>query len=94
MTAKPNVKKAVDKAIKLVGLKQLAGELKISYQAMRGWQDKNRMPDTEFSGRTKHSLKIHKLTDGTVSVDMLLGHEPLAIAVELEKLKAKINANK
>ena len=93
MATKPNVKKAVGKAIKLVGLKQLASDLKISYQAMRGWQDKNRMPDTEFSGRTHHALNIHRLTKGKVSVEMLLGHEPLAIAVALEKLK-KIYANK
>ena len=76
-TKKPNVKKAMGKAIEIVGLAQLAKDLGVTYQAMRRWQDQNRMPDTEFSCRTHHSETVEKSTSGQVTVTDLLGHIPV-----------------
>ena len=76
-TKKLNVKKALQNAINILGLKPMAKGLDLSYQSIRLWQSVNRMPDTEFSCRTSHSVKIEKLTKGQVTVTDLLGYIPV-----------------
>lgn len=71
-----NTKRALTKATKLVGLGELAKKLGVTRQAIYNWQDKNAMPDTEYSGKTTHSLKIQRLTDGQVKVSDLLWFTP------------------
>lgn len=70
------VKTSLEKAIKIIGLKQLAVELGISYQSVRGWMDRNRMPDSEYSCRTRYAEKIQKLTKGKVKQVDILGVKP------------------
>ena len=71
-----NTKKALDNAINIVGLQPLAEILGCSYQAIRKWQKQNRMPDSEYSGRTTNCLKIQEVTEGEVTVKHLLGEIP------------------
>lgn len=73
---KINVKRVLDKAIDIIGLQPMARGLGIKYQAIKGWQDRNRMPDTEFSGRTTHSKKIQIMSRNKVKVEDLLGFVP------------------
>ncbi len=69
-------KDSLETAVRLIGLQQLANGLGCSYQAIRKWQKLNRMPDSEFSGRTMHSKKIQELTGNKVTIFMLLGCVP------------------
>ena len=80
-----STKTALNKAIRLVGLIDLAKGLGISYQSISRWQLINRMPDTEYSCRTNHAIKIEKLTGGEVTVSDLLGHVPTCVAIKRDK---------
>ncbi len=73
---KKTLREPLDKAIEIVGLKKLADELGITYQSIRGWQLYNRMPDSEYSCRTRYSEKIEKLTKGKVKRSDLLSFVP------------------
>ena len=70
---------------------KLADKLGITYQAMRGWHDKNRMPDTEYSGRTHHAVNIQVETDSAVTVTMMLGHVPVAAQQFADKKNIEIS---
>jgi hypothetical protein len=59
-------------AIERVGLGALAKELGVSGQAVRKWQRAGRMPRTEWTGETKYSELIQRLTMDVVTKDMLL----------------------
>jgi hypothetical protein len=72
---------ALAKAIEIIGLTAMANELDIKYQSIRGWQDRNRMPDTEFSCRTQYAVKIQAMTDDKVTVEQLLGHRPACLDI-------------
>jgi DNA-binding transcriptional regulator YdaS (Cro superfamily) len=67
---------AINKAVKICGKRGLARDLGLAYQSVNRWAEQNRMPDSEYSGRTKHSLKIEEVTEGEVTVEMLLGWRP------------------
>ena len=84
-----DVNEYLEKAISLEevgGISNMARTLNVSIQAIRGWQDRNRMPDAEYSGRSKHALKIQKMTNNKVTVKQILGHVPACIADAVEKL--------
>ncbi len=78
-------KQAIKKAIKLVGKKGLSEHLGISYQAVDCWAENNRMPDTEYSGRTSYSVLIEDLTEGAVDIKSLLGYVPVCVAIKYRK---------
>lgn len=78
-------KTALNKAIDQLGLTPMAKELGMNYQAITGWRDRDRMPDTEYSGRTHHAVKIQKMSGGRVTVTMLLGHVPVAAKAYAER---------
>jgi hypothetical protein len=80
-----STKTALKKALEILGPVNMAEGLGVSYQAIYGWRDRNRMPDTEYSGRTEHAMGIEAMTNGQVTVEMLLGHMPVAV----ERLLAK-----
>lgn len=89
MAKAKDVNSYLEKAINLeeVGnISNMARELNVSSQAIRGWQDRNRMPDAEYSCRSKHALKIQKMTNNKVTVKQILGHVPACISDEVEKL--------
>jgi hypothetical protein len=62
----------ITKAVEIVGLHLLAKELGLTYQAILKWQAKSRMPRTEWTGETKYSEIIEKLTKGEVTKRALL----------------------
>jgi hypothetical protein len=59
-------------AIEIVGLKNLAMHLCVTYQAVRKWEKKGRLPRTEWTGETNYAERIEKLTCGKVSKAILL----------------------
>jgi DNA-binding transcriptional regulator YdaS (Cro superfamily) len=67
---------AINKAVKIRGKRALARDLGLAYQSVNRWADQNRMPDSEYSGRTRHALRIQEVTEGAVTVEMLLGWVP------------------
>lgn len=73
-----STKTALKKAVNMIGLTPMSHKLDVTYQAINGWIDRNRMPDTEYSGRTQYAVKIQKMTDGKVTVSKILGHVPVA----------------
>lgn len=78
-----STKTALKKAIKITGGKSvLANNLGIAYQSINRWMQENRMPDSEYSCRSNHAEKIEKLTDGKVTVAMVLGHIPTCIKIK------------
>ena len=91
MPKEKDVNEYLEKAISLEevgGVSNMARTLNVSVQAIRGWQDRNRMPDAEYSGRSTHALKIQKMTNNKVTVEQILGHVPACISDEVEKLNA------
>lgn len=64
--------------IELVGLAKMARELGISYQAIRLWEKRGRMPRTEWTGETSYCAKIQEMTDGAVTKESLLAPWPAA----------------
>jgi hypothetical protein len=62
----------VTEVIALVGLKTLASELKVTYQAIRKWEKAGRLPRTEWTGETNYSGIIERLTEGKVTKAALL----------------------
>jgi len=62
----------ISKSIELVGLAQLARELGVTYQAIRKWELKGRLPRTEWTGETNYSSRIEAATHGQVSRAALL----------------------
>jgi hypothetical protein len=71
-----SVKTGLNKAHKLLGKVNLAKQLGISYQAIDRWYLQNRMPATEYNGRTQYSKKIQELTEGAVTIEDLCGFVP------------------
>lgn len=78
-------KTALNKAINAVGLTPMGKELGVHYQAITGWRDRDRMPDTEYSGRSHHAVKIQGMCGGKVTVTNLLGHVPVAAQLYADK---------
>lgn len=62
----------ITQAIQIVGLQPLAKGLKVSYQAVRKWEDAGTLPRTEWTGETNYSSVIEKLTGGKVTRRALL----------------------
>ncbi|HZF19482.1 MAG TPA: YdaS family helix-turn-helix protein [Burkholderiales bacterium] len=60
------------RAIEIVGLSTLAQKLGVTYQAIRKWQRRGRMPRTEWTGETNYAGTIEQLTDGRVTKISLL----------------------
>jgi len=63
---------AITKAIKIVGLQDLASGLGVTYQAVRKWEAAGRLPRTEWTGETNYADQIMVLTGGAVSREDLL----------------------
>lgn len=63
----------ISQAIKDVGLAELARRLGVTYQAIRKWEARGRLPRTEWTGETNYSRLIDEATDGRVSRNALLG---------------------
>lgn len=85
--AKPKVRVHIKKALKNKGPIVLGRMLGITYQAIYGWRDRNKMPDKEFAGGSVYSARIQHATDNDVTVEDLLGWVPEPQAKELERLK-------
>lgn len=66
---KPNL---ISQAIEIVGLVRLAGALGVTYQAIRKWESKGRLPRTEWTGETDYAATIEAETGGKVSKAALL----------------------
>jgi hypothetical protein len=79
---KPQVKKSLEKAFKIVGKSKLSQGLGVAYQSTDRWLLKNCMPATEFNGQTMYSKKIEAMTDGAVTITDLLGWVPLPQTAE------------
>lgn len=66
----------IEQAIEIVGLAPLAKALGVTYQAIRKWQIRGRMPRTEWTGETHYSDQIQTMTGGKVSRVRLMGPWP------------------
>jgi len=78
----------VTEAIALVGLKTLASELKVTYQAIRKWEKAGRLPRTEWTGETNYSEIIERLTEGKITKDRLLRRGTEARRLQAQKAAA------
>jgi DNA-binding transcriptional regulator YdaS (Cro superfamily) len=67
---------AMRKAVKICGKRGLARALGLAYQSVNRYAEQNRLPDSEYSGRTLHALAIEKATEGQVTITDLLGWIP------------------
>jgi len=47
----------ITEAVNVVGLKKLATELGVTYQAIRKWEKAGRLPRTEWTGETNYTVK-------------------------------------
>jgi transcriptional regulator with XRE-family HTH domain len=63
----------ISKAVEIVGLAELARRLGVTYQAIRKWEAKGRLPRTEWTGETNYSTLIEVATEGRVTRSALLG---------------------
>lgn len=62
----------ITKAIEIVGLQKLARLLGVTYQAIRKWEAKGRLPRTEWTGETDYAAQIEQATEGKVPKACLL----------------------
>ncbi len=62
----------LSEAIRLLGLSRLAKELGVTYQAVRKWEAKRRLPRTEWTGETNYAERIEQLSSGRVTKQQLL----------------------
>jgi hypothetical protein len=65
-------KNLISKAINETSLNCIALACGVTYQAVRKWESKGRLPRTEWTGETDHASKIEEATGGTVSRGELL----------------------
>ena len=84
---KPQVKRSIKKAIKIIGLIELGRKLNTSYQTISLWAERDSIPDREYSGKTLYSAAIEFHTDGKVTIEDILGTVPEHQAKELARLK-------
>ncbi len=71
-----SAKSALNKTYKIIKKSHLAVKLGVRYQSIDNWITKNRLPDTEYSGRTNYALQIERITEGRVTVEDLLNYRP------------------
>lgn len=62
----------ISQAVEIVGLAKLARVLGVTYQAIRKWEAKGRLPRTEWTGETDYASQIEQATEGKVSKACLL----------------------
>jgi hypothetical protein len=51
----------------------------VTYQAVRKWIARGRLPRTEWTGETQYAAAIESLTEGRVSRDQLLESKVVAV---------------
>ncbi len=65
-------KNLITKAIEVAGLQPLATACGVSYQAVRKWERKGKLPRSDWTGETHYADKIQKATHGEVTKEQLL----------------------
>lgn len=56
-----NSREALEKAVELLGLRPLALEVGLSYQAVQQWVANGRLPRTDYSGETDYAARIARV---------------------------------
>lgn len=74
-------------AVEIVGLAKLARALGVTYQAVRKWEAKGRLPRTEWTGETCYASLIELATEGKVTKDSLLSIKDLRPDVDWAYLR-------
>ena len=72
----PNLRHAFGQLPRSIKLGDIAKGLGVTRQAMHMWIKENRMPDSEYSGRTNYAAKIEALSEGKIKVSDLLWFKP------------------
>lgn len=62
----------ITQAIELVGLQPLSQACGVTYQAVRKWEKRNRLPRTDWTGETNYAAAIETATRGAISKKALL----------------------
>jgi uncharacterized MAPEG superfamily protein len=62
----------ITNAIAITGLLPLAKTCDVSYQAVRRWEQANRLPRTELTGETNYAKRIARLTKNKITRRELL----------------------
>jgi DNA-binding transcriptional regulator YdaS (Cro superfamily) len=62
----------ITQAIEIVGLARLARLLGVTYQAIRKWEARGRLPRTEWTGETNYAGLIEEATEGQITAAALL----------------------
>ena len=62
----------ISKAIDLTGLTNLAKACGVTYQSVKRWEAKGRVPRTDWTGETDYASRIEEATKGAITRDQLL----------------------
>lgn len=62
----------ISKAIDLTGLTNLAKACGVTYQSVKRWEAKGRVPRTDWTGETDYASRIEEATKGVITRDQLL----------------------
>ncbi|AMO55649.1 hypothetical protein GZ77_09040 [Endozoicomonas montiporae] len=62
----------ITEAIEMLGLQKLATVCGVTYQAVKKWEKRGRLPRTEWTGETSYATQIEKATDGRISRKQLI----------------------
>ncbi len=62
----------ITKAIDLIGLSNLANECDVTYQSVRKWEKRGKLPRTEWTGETSYSDVIERLSKKQITKRQLL----------------------
>lgn len=68
----PMEQNLISQAIEIVGLAKLAKVLGVTYQAIRKWEIKGRLPRTEWTGETNYAAQIEAATEGKILKESIL----------------------
>ena len=62
----------ISTAIDLTGLTNLAKACGVTYQSVKRWEAKGRVPRTDWTGETDYASRIEEATKGVITRDQLL----------------------
>lgn len=68
----------ITNAIEMVGLCRLAQHIGVTYQSVRRWEAKGRLPRSEWTGETNYASRIEEATHGQITRDQLLDLKRIA----------------
>ena len=80
-------KNLISQAIELTSLTRLAKACGVTYQSVKRWEAKGRVPRTDWTGETDYASRIEIATGGRITRAQFLDLKPTAASAVAKPLK-------